>query len=85
MSLTLPLSPEMEAELQKRAAAAGTDVTEFVLDALQEKPAQRPKRPKRKAKREMSHEEWPARLRAWADGFPPVTHFVDDSRESIYE
>lgn len=30
-------------------------------------------------------EEWVAEFRAWAAGHAAVAHFVDDSRESIYE
>jgi len=29
-------------------------------------------------------EAWVARLRQWAQSLPPVTHFVDDSRDAIY-
>jgi Arc/MetJ-type ribon-helix-helix transcriptional regulator len=28
---------------------------------------------------------WAARFRAWAASHPRIEHFVDDSRESIYE
>lgn len=34
---------------------------------------------------EKSPEQWVADFMAWADSHPPVYHFVDDSRESIYE
>jgi len=34
---------------------------------------------------EKTAEEWVAEFRAWAASRTPVTHFVDDSRESIYE
>ncbi len=30
-------------------------------------------------------DDWIARLREWSAGHPPVGHFVDDSRESIYD
>jgi len=33
----------------------------------------------------LSPEEWVARLRQWALNRPPITHFVDDSRDAIYE
>ena len=36
-------------------------------------------------KRQLSPDEWIADLKAWSDSHPPVHHFVDDSRESIYE
>ncbi len=32
----------------------------------------------------LSPEEWATRLRQWAESLPAVSHFVDDSRESIY-
>jgi hypothetical protein len=37
MTLEIPLTPEMEHRLRERAAAAGKDVTAFVLDALADK------------------------------------------------
>lgn len=33
----------------------------------------------------LSPEEWVARLEEWALNRPPITHFVDDSRDAIYE
>jgi hypothetical protein len=33
----------------------------------------------------LSPEEWVARLRQWSLNRPPNTHFVDDSRDTIYE
>jgi hypothetical protein len=33
----------------------------------------------------LSPEAWVASLREWALNRPPTTHFVDDSRDSIYE
>jgi hypothetical protein len=32
----------------------------------------------------LTPEEWATRLRQWAQSLPPVTHFVDDSRDAIY-
>ena len=40
MSITLPLTPEATAELQRRAAAAGLDTSTFVLSAVQDKLAE---------------------------------------------
>jgi hypothetical protein len=34
---------------------------------------------------ELSPEEWVARFRKWATSGPPITHFVDDSRDTIYQ
>lgn len=35
--------------------------------------------------KKMSAEEWIKNLREWSASHPHATHFVDDSRESIYE
>lgn len=32
----------------------------------------------------LTPEEWATRLRQWAQSLPPITHFVDDSRDAIY-
>jgi len=37
MTLSIPLSPDMEAKLKERAATAGKDVVSFVRDAVEEK------------------------------------------------
>lgn len=39
----------------------------------------------RPSERKKSAEQWIKDLREWAERQPPVAHFVDDSRESIYE
>ncbi len=79
--MTLKLSSEIEAKIRERADASGQDVEAFVLEAIAEKiadadllasPASR------------NNEEWMKKLRACIDLHPVVTHFVDDSRESIY-
>lgn len=35
-------------------------------------------------KAEPQSDPWLKSLQEWADSHPPVSHFVDDSRESIY-
>lgn len=80
MTLNLSLPPELEARLRERAAATGKDVESFVREAVEEKiTATAPSGPEGK-----SPEQWSAELRAWAASHAPVTHSVDDSRESIY-
>lgn len=83
MSLQISLAPETEAKLRERAAAAGKDPVEFAREALEEKlsssddsVAQEPSLPPNQRVAEV--------LR-WIDSHQPVGHFVDDSRESIYE
>jgi hypothetical protein len=80
MTLTLSFPPETEARLRERAAASGEDVETIVRRAVEEKLAL----PHVARQAELTHEQWSAALRAWAASHPPVTHFVDDSRESIY-
>lgn len=79
MTLTLSLPPDLEARLRERAAAAGKDVESLVREAVEEKLAAVPPGPNGK-----THEQWSAELHAWAASHKHTTHFVDDSRESIY-
>jgi len=81
MTLELQLSSETEAKLRDQAAAAGQDVSAFVLQAVTEKLADtEPRQPIAS----QNDEEWLKKLRAVIARHPVVTHFVDDSRESIY-
>ena len=81
MTLTLSFPPEVEARLRERAAAAGKDVESIVREAVDEKLAAvaTPTGPEGK-----SYEQWAAEFKAWIASHKPVSHFVDDSRESIY-
>lgn len=80
MTLQITLSPEVEASLREQAEAAGTDIATFALQALEEKlEAERERQPKLTA--EQRAKEW----RAWVKSHQPAGHFVDDSRDSIYE
>ena len=81
MTLTLSFPPEVEARLRECAAAAGKDVESIVREAVDEKLAagSTPTGPEGK-----SYEQWSAELHAWAASHAHITHFVDDSRESIY-
>lgn len=81
MTLELQLTSEAEAKIREQAAAAGQDVAAFVLQAVTEKLADAEARP---AGISQNGKEWPEQLRALIDLHPVVTHFVDDSRESIY-
>ena len=81
MTLDLQLSSETEAKIRASAAAAGQDVAAFVLQAVAEKLADAESQP---ANPTQSDDEWSERLRAIIDLHPVATHFVDDSRDSIY-
>jgi hypothetical protein len=89
MTLNLSLSPETEAKLRQRAAATGKDVAQFVEEAVQ-KTLSEPQ-PSTDPAQLTPAEQW-ERLKAWIDQMSawtaknlPQGHFVDDSRESIYE
>ncbi|MCI0331691.1 MAG: hypothetical protein L0228_00520 [Planctomycetes bacterium] len=79
--MTVELSAEIEAKIRERAAASGQDVEAFVQQAVAEKLADADSQPSRPS---LNHQEWQEKLRAFIDLHPVVTHFVDDSRESIY-
>jgi hypothetical protein len=81
MTLELKLSSDTEAKIRERAAESGQDVEAFVLQAVAEKLADADSQPSPASR---NGKEWMEKLRAWIDLHPVVTHFVDDSRESIY-
>ena len=80
MTLNLSFSPEVEAKLRARAAAAGKDLATLVREAVEEKLASSDGG--RNSRR--TAEQWEAEFEAWVSGRKPVTHPVDDSREGIY-
>jgi hypothetical protein len=80
MNLTLSLSTEEIAELQRRAAAAGTDVKTFLLHVA----------PDMDDAGEFSvsdvpYEEWKHDFRSWVTRHQSRNVNMDDSRESIYD
>jgi hypothetical protein len=90
MTVKIALSPEAEARLRDHASAAGIDVETFARKALERHLAIAPHKlpadvddPYGALK--LTNQEWIARLNAWAANHKPLVHFVDDSRESIYE
>lgn len=85
MTIQLELSPELESKIQHHAQIAGMDVDHFVLALVRaglqftetvEAAAEEPPCPPA---------EQAARFREWVENAPRVKHYVDDSRESIYE
>jgi hypothetical protein len=81
MSITLPLTPEAIAELERRAAAAGIDVSRFILSAVHEKLAEGEDAPAE----EVSYDEWRYRFHTWLASHPSRNPHFDDSRDSIYD
>lgn len=86
MTIHLTLPPEMEATLCERAAAEGKDPASLALEAVAEKLAATngPVSEGAAASRLDAWNRFVAGMRAHA-GTLPSNHFVDDSRESIYE
>lgn len=84
MTLHIDLDPETEAKLQARANAEGKAVDAVVQEAVKAKlssPLTESVDPN-----DLPYDEWLKRWRAFVDlPRPPITWFVDDSRESIYE
>jgi hypothetical protein len=80
MVISFDVPPEIEEILQRRAAAAGEDLSTFVRHVVTEsltfdaEPVTRATSP----------EEFARRLQAWIDLHPILDHEIDDSRESIY-
>jgi hypothetical protein len=81
VTLNLNLPPETEAQIRQLAALSGQNVEAVVLEALSAKLADADLQPSREPQND---QEWKKKLQAWIDLHPVVTHFVDDSRESIY-
>ncbi len=79
MTLELKIPAETEFRMREQAAAAGQDLEAFVLQAVAEKLAG-----VEAALPSGNGADWRARLQACIDLHPSATHFVDDSRESIY-
>ena len=78
MSITLQLSPDKQAVLERLAAAAGTDVSSYVLRVVQEEIEERDE------PRKLSHEQWSRKFRAWQAKQTSHNPNFDDRRESIY-
>ena len=80
MHLNLTLPPDQQAELERRAKAAGVEPAKFVLTIVQERLGEPDEPPRRR----MSHEEWKRRFHEWIASQESHNPNFDDSRESIY-
>ncbi len=79
MNVQLNIPPETEARIRESAAAAGQDLETFVLQAVTGRLVETERAPGTR-----NVEQWKRLLRSCIDLHPVTTHFVDDSRESIY-
>ena len=80
MNLTLSLSTEEIAELQRRAAAAGTDVKSFLLHVVPDTDDAGEFNVS-----DVPYEEWKHDFRSWVTRHQSRNVNMDDSRESIYD
>lgn len=83
MTVTLHLSPQLEASVRRQAVQSGMDIEAFLIEAVKAKVATSDKDVDQK--REMTPDEIDEFLEEVAQLNPAVTTFVDDSRESIYD
>jgi acyl transferase domain-containing protein len=78
MTLPLKLSAETEEKLREKAARYGQTLEAYLEQLAVESTAS-------SSVAGLSVEEWLAQFRAWVASHRPLSTFVDDSRESIYE
>jgi hypothetical protein len=86
MTVTLNLAPDLVLRLQKIAEQQGKTL-ELYLNELAERAVEGGEwsaKHQPNLQKELTPKQWAAELRAWATSHPPVSHFIDDSRESIY-
>ena len=83
MSITLQLSQDKQAALERLAAAAGTDVSSYVLRVVQEEIDERDEPEDSPSK--LSYEQWSKRFQAFLAKQTSHNPHFDDSRESIYD
>lgn len=80
MTLQLTLPQDQQAELERRAAVAGIEPAEYVLQVVQE----RLKEPERTPRRKMPYKKWKRLFDKWVKSQVSHNPNFDDSRESIY-
>jgi hypothetical protein len=83
MTLTIPLTPEAEARLRERAAESGKDPVTYAREVREENLTSSHGHEAVEATRPPNQRV--AEFLNWVASHRPVGHFVDDSRESIYE
>jgi hypothetical protein len=81
MSITLPLTPQAAAELERCAAAAGVDLATFVLHAVQEKLEERDAN----SAEPLTYDQWRSQFRHWVASHRSRNPQLDDRREAMYD
>ena len=78
MNITLEIPPELGDKLAEQAARQARPLEAVALQAIEESLGAET------STRGLRREEWQQELTAWITSHRPISHFVDDSRESIY-
>ena len=79
MNVTLQFAPEVQIELQKRAAAHGRDVAGYILDVVrQQLEADENGEP-------LSYDDWLREFKNWIARHRSRNRAFDDNRDSIYD
>jgi hypothetical protein len=81
MAITLALSPEQKAQLEQLAAAAGTDLTSFILNVVQEQLEVQ----NGPSVAVLPYEEWSRDFRSWVASHRSRNPHFEDYRDSIYD
>ncbi len=80
MNVTLSLSPEETAELERRASAVGTDVKTFLLHMVYDTGDS-----DEVSVSDVPYEQWKHDFQLWVARRQSRNAKMDDSRESIYD
>lgn len=80
MNLTLTLSEQEAAELERRATAAGTDVKTFLLHVVNDLGET-----DEQFSGELPYDQWKQDFQQWLNSHRTRSVNMDDSREGIYE
>ncbi len=80
MNLTLTLSEQESAELERRATAAGTDVKTLLLHVVKDLDVA-----DEQASGELPYDQWKRDFQQWLHGHRTRNVHIDDSRGSMYD
>lgn len=82
MNISLDFSPEDQAQLEKRAAASGLEIADYIRDMILEELETEENGAVREPH---TRDDWEREFRKWVASHRSRNPGFDDSRESIYE
>lgn len=83
--VNVPLPESVADLLSQRAKAGGLSLPEFVIWLLEQTSQNGANGHSRSADQKLAFDQFMKSMREWGEQHIPPGHFVDDSRESIYE